>query len=157
GDYAEVRRLLDDYRAAGGGAAEHAPMALWLDAHAQPEPEERLHRLENLLSVVPPDHAYAHLAQTILDLERPAPIEPPHRFTMQRAVMAAVAIILAIVGLYLILPKPQPPVVANIPPTATPAPTAAPLPDRSRPLTTSQRASYAGGILQIVAIEDDAQ
>jgi hypothetical protein len=157
GDYAEVRRLLDDYRAAGGGAAEHAPMALWLDAHSQPEPEERLRRLENLLSLVPPDHTYARLAQTILDLERPALIEPPRRFAVQRMIVAAVVSVLVLVGLYLILPRPAQPVIADLPPTSTPAPTAAPLPDRSRPLATSQRASYAGGILQVVALEDNAQ
>lgn len=156
GDYAEVRRLLDDYRAAGGGAAEHAPMALWLDAHAQPEPEERLRRLESLLSLVPPDHVYARLAQTIIDLERPVPVEPPRRFTVQRLIVAAILTVLALVGLYLILPKPQPSIVADIPPTVTPAPTTAPLPDRSRPLVTSQRASYAGGILQVIAVEDGA-
>ncbi len=157
GDYAEVRRLLDDYRAAGGGAAEHAPMALWLDAHSQPEPEERLRRLESLLSLVPPDNVYAHLAQTILDLERPTAVELPRRFTMQRIIVAAVAMVLALAGLYLILPKPQPPAVADVPPTATPAPTAAPLPDRSRPLSGVSRASYAGGILQVIAVEDGAQ
>lgn len=157
GDYAEVRRLLDDYRAAGGGAAEHAPMALWLDAHSQPEPEERLRRLESLLSLVPPDNIYAHLAQTILDLERPTPVEPPRRFTMQRMIVAAIAVVLGLVGLYLILPRPQPLTVADVPPTATPAPTAAPLPDRSRPLTGVSRANYAGGILQVIAVEDSAQ
>jgi hypothetical protein len=157
GDYAEVRRLLDDYRAAGGGAAEHAPMALWLDAHAQSEPEERLRRLENLLSLVPPDNIYAHLAQSILDLERPAPVEPPRRFTVQRVIIAAVAVVLALVGLYLILPKPQPPAIADASPTATPAPTAAPLPDRSRPLAGVSRANYVGGILQVIAVEDSAQ
>ena len=157
GDYAEVRRLLDDYRAAGGGAAEHAPMALWLDAHSQAEPEERLRRLENLLSLVPPDNTYAHLAQTILDLERPASVEATSRFTVQRMIVAAVAVVLALVGLYLILPKPQPAAVADIPPTATPAPTAAPLPDRSRPLSGVSRVNYAGGILQVIAVEDGAQ
>lgn len=157
GDYAEVRRLLDDYRAAGGGAAEHAPMALWLDAHAQPEPEERLRRLESLLSLVPPDHVYARLAQTILDLERPVHVEPPRRFTVQRLIVAAILTVLALVGLYLILPKPQPPAIADITPTITPAPTAAPLPDRSRPLSGVSRASYAGGILQVIAVEDGAQ
>ena len=44
-----------------------------------------------------------------------------------------------------------------IPPTATHAPTAAPLPDRSRPLSGVSRAGYAGGVLQVVAIEDGAQ
>ena len=157
GDYAEVRRLLDDYREAGGGAAEHAPMALWLDAHSQSEPEERLRRLESLLSLVPPDSPYAHLAQTILELERPAPSDPPRRFSVQRMIVAAIAVVLALVGLYLILPKPLPPAIADSPSTATPAPTAAPLPDRSRPLSGVSRANYTGGILQVVAVEDSAQ
>lgn len=157
GDYAEVRRLLEDYRAAGGGAAEHAPMALWLDAHSQPEPDERLRRLESLLSVVPPDNTYAHLAQTILDLERPAPDEAPRRFTVQRMIVAAIAVLVTFAGVYLILPKPQPPVIAAISPTATPASTAAPLPDRSRPLSDVSRISYAGGLLQVIAVEDGAQ
>lgn len=158
GDYAEVRRLLDDYRAAGGGAAEHAPMALWLDAHAQPEPEERLRRLESLLSLVPPDDPYARLARTILTLERPVPVEPPpHRFTLPRLIIMALALVLIIAGVSIILPKPQPPAVADTPPTAAPAVTAAPLPDRSRPLTGVSRVSYAGGILQVIAVEDGAQ
>jgi hypothetical protein len=72
-------------------------------------------------------------------------------------IIAAVAVVLALVGLYLILPRPQPPAIADIGPTATPAPTAAPLPDRSRPLSGVSRANYAGGILQVIAVEDDAQ
>lgn len=157
GDYAEVRRLLDDYRAEGGGAAEHAPMALWLDAHAQPEPDERLRRLEALLTLVQPDNPYARMAETIVALERPAELPPPRRFTPQRMIVAAISIIVVLVALSLILPRPRAETVLEAPPTATPAPTAAPLPDRSRPLTAGQyMARYAGGTLQVTAVEDSS-
>lgn len=157
GDYAEVRRLLTDYRSEGGGAAEHAPMALWLDAHAQHEPDERLRRLEALLTVVPPDNVYGRLAQTIIDLEQPAQIAPTPRLGRRGIVLIAILAIVTIGGLLALLNRRAPETIAQIPPTATAVPTAAPLPDRSRPLTADQYvARYTGGTLQVTAVEDNA-
>lgn len=156
GDYAEVRRLLADYRADGGGAAEYAPMALWLDAHAQADSAERLRRLEGLLTVVPPDNHYARMAEEILEQEKPAPAASVNRFRPILLIPAAVA--LFVVGLLLVTVFNRPPETPVIP-TAAPtiSPTAAPLPDRSRPLTSDiYSATYTGGILQVTATEDGA-
>lgn len=158
GDYAEVRRLLADYRAEGGGAAEHAPMALWLDAHAQSEPDERLRRLEALVTVVPPDNTYARLAQHIIDTETPARQDEPRGIGRRGVAFIGLASFVLLVVIMAVVMRPQNTVVPDVPPTATVAPTAAPLPDRSRPLTASAyTATYAGGILQVTAVENDSQ
>ena len=66
GGRGETARLLGDYRAAGGGEPERAPMVLWLDAQAQPERAERIKRLNVLIANVPPDDPYAQMARQVL-------------------------------------------------------------------------------------------
>lgn len=157
GDYAEVRRLLTDYRNEGGGAAEHAPMAVWLDAHAQAEPDERLRRLEALLTVVEPDNIYAQLAQNIIDLERPERPETKPAIGMRGGIVIGLIAVFAVAGLFALFNRQPTVTVAQITATATTIPTAEPLPDRSRPLTADlYTARYLGGILQVTAVEDNA-
>ncbi len=158
GDYAEVRRLLQDYRAEGGGAAEYASMALWLDAHAQSDQEERLRRLESLVVSVPVEDPYAALAQTVLELEREE-LPPPRPIVRRWQVVAAVIILFGVlIALYLGSLRSANETVAEVPTEAAPAPTATLLPDRSRPLTADlYTVRYEGGILQVTAVEDDSQ
>lgn len=158
GDYAEVRRLLQDYRAEGGGAAEYASMALWIDAHAQADQEERLHRLESLVVSVPVEDPYAALAQTVLDLERDA-LPPPQPIVRRWQVVAAVVILLGVLILvYVNNLRSANVAVADVPTEAAPAPTPTLLPDLSRPLTSDlYTVRYEGGILQVTAVEDDSQ
>lgn len=158
GDYAEVRRLLQDYRAEGGGAAEFASMALWLDAQAQSDQEERLRRLESLVVSVPVEDPYAALAQTVLDLEREE-LPPAAPLIRRWQVIVAVVILFGVlIALYVGSLRTSDVEIAVDPTAAPPAATPTLLPDLSRPLTADlYTVRYAGGILQVTAVEDDSQ
>ena len=51
GEYAETRRLLNDFRSGSGGITpEDVPLVLWLDAQTQDDAGERLRHLRSLLA-----------------------------------------------------------------------------------------------------------
>ncbi len=110
------------------------------------------------MQLVAPDNTYARLAQGILNSERPAAVEESRGIGRRGALVIAFVAFVLLVGLMGLVLRPRQLIVADVPPTATPAPTAEPLPDRSRPLTANAyTARYAGGILQVTAVEDDAR
>ncbi|MBZ0289272.1 MAG: hypothetical protein K8I30_16755 [Anaerolineae bacterium] len=167
GGRGETARLLGDYRAAGGGEPERAPMVLWLDAQAQPDRAERIRRLNLLIANVPPDDPYAQMArQVLLDEETyqqkiaQADARPGLKFgTVLRALALVIVGGLIVLVAVSVLNPPKPETVADAQPTVLPdtPPTAVTLPDNSRPLVAdAYTARYPQGILQVTAIEDES-
>src|SRR5690348_16768552 len=125
GGRGETARLLSDYRAAGGGEPERAPMVLWLDAQAQPDRAERIKRLNNLIANVPPDDPYAQMArQVLLDEENfqqkmnAANARPGLRFgTVLRALVLVILGGLVVVVAVSVLNPPKTETIADIQPT----------------------------------------
>lgn len=155
GDYAEARRWLADCQAEGI-AAEHASQAMWLDAHTQPDPTERLRRLEGMAAQLDPSDPYAALARAALDAERAAgsPAAPNRGWVRALVVLLVLGIGAAVVALVINGNAPAD-VIPTAQPTIFPTPTLPP--DRSRPLTgEGYTARYAEGLLTAVAIEDDS-
>jgi hypothetical protein len=167
GGRGETARLLGDYRAAGGGEPERAPMVLWLDAQAQPEHAERIKRLHALIANVPPNDPYAQMArQVLLDEENyqhkiaEADARPGLKLGGIGRMMAFVVVggLIALVVMNILNPPTQP-TISDLQPTALPdvQPTAVTLPDNSRPLVAdAYTARYPQGILQVMAIEDES-
>jgi hypothetical protein len=167
GGRGETARLLGDYRAAGGGEPERAPMVLWLDAQAQPDRAERIRRLHTLIASVPPDDPYAQMARGMLQDEQAyqerlaqAAARPALNIGgIGRALaFALLGGLIVLVGMSILNP-PQQQTIADVQPTALPdvQPTAVTLPDNSRPLVAdAYTARYPRGILQVTAVEDES-
>jgi hypothetical protein len=165
----ETARLLGDYRAAGGGEPERAPMVLWLDAQAQPDRAERIQRLNVLIANVPPDNPYAQMARQVLQDEEQyqqkiaqADSRPGLTFgTVLRALTLVILGGLIVMVAMSVLNPPKTETVSDVgahglaPLPATTIPTA--LPDNSRPLVAdAYTARYPQGILQVTAVEDES-
>jgi hypothetical protein len=168
GGRGETARLLGDYRAAGGGEPERAPMVLWLDAQAQPERAERIKRMNVLIANVPPDDPYAQMARQVLQDEEAyqqkisdAAARPGMKFGAVGRGLAYVLLggLIVLVGMSILNP-PQAVTVIDVQPTAITdiQPTAVNLPDNSRALVAdAYTARYPQGILQVTAIEDESE
>jgi hypothetical protein len=155
GDYTEARRWLADYQTEGI-AAEHASQVMWLDAHTQPEPAERLGRLGAMVAQLAPSDPYADLARAALEAERAA--EPPAPKT-SRWPRIGIWVGLVLIGSMaaFALNGGNPPPTSR--PTVTPTvmPTATLPPDRSTPLTgEGYTVRYSDGLLSAVGIEDSS-
>jgi hypothetical protein len=167
GGRGETTRILGDYRAAGGGEPERAPMVLWLDAQAQTDRDERNKRLNLLIANVPPDDPYVQMArQVLLDEEN-----YQHKLTESATrpglkigtALRALALILLggliVIVVMSVLNPAKPEANTDTLPTALPEtqPTAITLPDNSRPLVAdAYTARYPQGILQVTAVEDES-
>jgi hypothetical protein len=169
GGRGETARLLGDYRAAGGGEPERAPMVLWLDAQAQPDRAERIKRLNNLIANVPPDDPYAQMARKVLlDEEnyqqKITQTAARPRISLSGAVLRALAFaviggLIALVATSVLNPA-NTETVIDVQPTTLPdvQPTTVTLPDNSHPLVAdAYTARYPQGILQVTAIEDESE
>lgn len=155
GDYTEARRWLTDYQAEGI-AAEHTSQVMWLDAHTQPEPAERLRRLGAMVAQLDPTDPYVDLARAALEAERAA--EPPliKSSWLPRVGILVGVLILGVVGVIL-WGGTTPPVVPSPTATAIQTPTATQPPDRSTPLTgEGYTVRYTDGLLTAVGIEDSS-
>jgi len=155
GEYADARRWLAEYQAEGI-APEHAAQVLWLDAHTQPEPAERLRRLGAMVAQLDPSDPYADLARAALEAERAA--EPP---VVKRSYLPRIALLIGVllIGVVaaILFSGGTPPATVVL--TTTPAlpPTATPPPDRSTPLTGDGfTVRYADGLLTAVGVEDSS-
>ncbi|MEO8607178.1 MAG: hypothetical protein ABI690_04820 [Chloroflexota bacterium] len=168
GGRGETARLLGDYRAAGGGEPERAPMVLWLDAQAQPDRAERIKRLHNLIANVPPDDPYAQMARQVLQDEddyqhKMIAANARPRISVSGGVLRALALVvlggLIVLVATSILNPPKTETVTDVQPTALSEtqPTAITLPDNSHPLVAdAYTARYPQGILQVTAVEDES-
>jgi len=155
GEYAEARRWLADCQAEGI-ASEHASQALWLDAHTQPEPAERLRRLGAMVAQLESSDPYADLARAALDAERAAAPSVVKTSWLPRAAILIGVLLLGITAAFLFSGGAAPSVPV---PTQTPAisPTATPPPDRSTPLTGEGfTVRYPDGLLTAVGLEDSS-
>jgi len=167
GGRGETARLLGEYRAAGGGEPERAPMVLWLDAQAQPDRAERLRRLHTLIASVPADDPYVQMARQYLQDEEAhqeriadADARPGLKFSGvgRGLALALLGGIIALVAISILNPPGQQ-AVSEVQPTAITAaqPTALNLPDNSRALVAdAYTARYPQGILQVTAVEDES-
>jgi len=170
GGRGETARLLGDYRAAGGGEPERAPMVLWLDAQAQPDRAERIRRLHTLIASVPPDDPYAQMARQVLQdeenyRERIAQAEAHPALKIggigRALAFALLGGLIVLVGMSILNPPKQETLIdvgaqGLAPLPATTIPTA--LPDYSRPLVAdAYTARYPQGILQVTAVEDESE
>jgi hypothetical protein len=155
GDYTEARRWLTDYQT-DGIAAEHASQVMWLDAHTQPEPAERVRRLAAMVAQLDPSDPYADLARAALEAERAAelPIAQSGRWRWVGLLVGLLAIGVLVVGLSGLgasVPTPTPTASPAPPPTSTPPP------DRSTPLTgEGYTVRYTDGLLTAVGVEDQS-
>lgn len=168
GGRGETARLLGDYRAAGGGEPDRAPMVLWLDAQAQPDRAERIRRLHTLIASVPPDDPYAQMARQYLRdeeayQERLAQAEARPALKLggigRGLAFTLLGGLLVLVGMSILNPPAQP-TSTDLQPTTIPdaQPTAITLPDHSRPLVAdAYTARYPQGILQVTAVEDESE
>lgn len=156
GDYGEVRRWLTDYQNEGI-AAEHTSQVMWLDAHTQPDPAERLRRLEAMAAQLDPSDPYADLARAALEAERAA--EPP---TLKASALPRIGLLVGIVLVGLVITaallggnSSTPALISTATPVQTP--TATPPPDRSTPLTgDTYTVRYTDGLLTAVGVEDNS-
>ncbi len=156
GEYAEVRRWLADYQTEGI-ASEHASQVLWLDAHTQPEPAERLRRLGAMVAQLDPSDPYADLARAALEAERAA--EPPvvKQSWLPRAAIITGVLLLGITAAFLLSGGANTPTVPLATETPALAPTLTPPPDRSTPLTGDGfTVRYTDGLLTAVGVEDNS-
>ncbi len=157
GDYAAARRWLAD-ALAEGITPEQTAQALWLDAHTQPDPDERVRRLQAIAAQYDPSEVvYAQLAARALSAERAAmPASGPRAGWGWRALMLGA--LLGVAGLLVLwgLNAFGAPQASDPLPTLTaPVPTVTPLPDRSVPLAGAGfTVRYPDGLLSAVAVED---
>jgi hypothetical protein len=167
GTRGETARLLGDYRAAGGGEPQRAPMVLWLDAQAQPDRAERIKRLNFLIANVPSDDPYAQMARQVLQDEDNyqqnislANARPGLKFgtVLRTLTFLALGGLMVLVAMSVLNPPKTEPVTDVIPtPLPDLQPTALTLPDNSHPLVAdAYTARYPQGILQVTAVEDES-
>ncbi len=165
---AEARRLLQEYIADGGDSAASAPMAMWLDAQAQANRDERIRRLRALVESVEPDNPYAQLARDYLRAEQAYEstgdrVPPRSRLTLLDVPLwkalgfALAGGLVTLLAMSMIYANNAAHVAAQ--PTAisqTPLPFN--LPDRSRALVAdSYTARYPQGLLQVTAVEEESE
>lgn len=162
----EVQRYLHQYR------SEDAPnpdpdlaISLWLDAHSRSTPEAVIEGLQELVSRVPPDDAYARMVQEYLQDETayrsPASAAIRRRPLVLAGLFTLVGVLVTL-GLIALFNRAQPQPVNNNDTTQTAlAPTAvvvANLPDTSQTLVPDQyTARYPQGILNVLALENASQ
>lgn len=155
GDYTEARRWLAEYQA-DGIAADHASQVMWLDAHTQPEPAERVRRLAAMVAQLDPSDPYADLARAALEAERAAesPSAHPRRWRLLALLVGVVVmgfIVIGGAGLGGGVPDATPTPAPTLSPTSTPPP------DRSTPLTgEGYTVRYTDGLLTAVGVEDQS-
>jgi hypothetical protein len=170
GGRGETARLLGDYRAAGGGEPENAPMVLWLDAQAQTDRDERIRRLNNLIASVPADDPYAQMAREYFQDEdayqqKIAEVQARPRIRFSSAVWRALAFallggVIVLVAMSILNPPAKPTSDTETQANALQSTTlpSTPLPDHSRALVAdAYTARYPQGILQVTAIEDESE
>jgi len=165
GDALRAQRHLQAFYRLGGPAAEDDPMALWLDAQTQFDPDQRLVRLRALHASAPLS-TYGLLAQAILAQEdayqaaaqalnaRLRPRWPAFSRPTRRLLLACAACAALALGLLLAWPAPP-----SSPAEAMPAPAVTLLPDLSLPLdSASFRVELpALGLLELTARENDSR
>lgn len=168
GERAETLRLLDDYQQEGQNA--HPGMVGWLRAQVQTDHDTRLTHLHELVNGVrddDADDAYTQLSRDYLALEETyyQKLHPARKNRVQGRVLLLMGVGLlliaagAMVGVNLLNGEGQSgaQIVANgdtdrATESAVPSPTA--FPDKSRELPMQDySARYAGGILQVAAVE----
>ena len=164
GDYAETRRLLNDFRSGSGGITpEDVPLVLWLDAQTQDDAGERLRHLRSLLAQVPSENAYAVMARRVLADEddhaermraaRKTAIFPNLKLWQGVALAAAVLTVVL-----LLLLSGAPPTEPDARPTVTASAAVQPtvsLVDNSLPLDpAAHMGRYPQGILQLTRVEN---
>jgi hypothetical protein len=163
----ETQSLLQEYRSETAiNPDPDLALALWLDAHSRPTPEAMIEGLQVLVSRVPPDDAYARMAQQYLQDEAAYRSPPPTAIRRQPLVLAGLFTLVGVLvtlGLIALFNRAQsqPTVNNNDAALTALAPTLAlpvNLPDTSQTLAPDQySARYPQGILNVLALENASQ
>ena len=166
GQPSETQRLLHEYRSEALPTPDaDLALVLWLDAHSRSTPEAVIEGLRALVSRVPPDDAYARMAQQVLQDEAAYRSPPPAAIGRRPLLVAGLFTLVGVVvtvGLIALFNRAQPQASTNNDATQTAlAPTAivpANLPDSSQTLVPDQySARYPAGILNVLALENASQ
>lgn len=171
GDRIETGRRVAEYQQTMPADDPDMPLVLWLEAQAQPDPDERLKRLRALVSSVPANNRYHELASLTLaqEAEYETKLNPPN----ERPERTIIGVALWKVGLFALVgglaalllfslfvpltPAPPSEDTSTLEATSNAAvlPTRTALPDQSLPLLLdSHTMRYDAGILQVGAVED---
>ncbi len=163
----ETQRLLQEYRreAAPNPDPDFA-LVLWLDAHSRPTPEALKEGLQELISRVPPENAYAQMAQNYLQDEAAYRSPPPPAIRRQPLLLAGLFTLVGVVvtlGLIALFNRAQTQPTLSSSDAALTALAPTPdvpvnLPDSSQTLAPDQYAArYPQGILNVLALENASQ